>query len=107
MMSDGSLKTNAITRLRHPVDRARDHIRGGGAPDKVSVLSYADLLCPYCQRLRRVLVRLREALGDRLEYVFRHFPNERAHTRAPNRSRARPRRRRTRALLGDARLDLR
>jgi NhaA family Na+:H+ antiporter len=25
------------------------------------------------------MVRLREALGDRLVYVFRHFPNERAH----------------------------
>src|SRR5207248_1251493 len=72
MMSDGSLKTNATTRLQHPVDRARDHIRGGGAPDKVSVLSHTDLLCSYCQRLRRVLVRLREALRDRLEYVFRH-----------------------------------
>ena len=36
-------------------------------------------LCPYCQRLRRVMMRLREALGDRLVYAFRHFPNERAH----------------------------
>jgi NhaA family Na+:H+ antiporter len=40
---------------------------------------YADYLCPYCRRLRRVIVRLQQAFGKRLAYVFRHFPNERAH----------------------------
>jgi NhaA family Na+:H+ antiporter len=69
----------AEVRLQRAVDPARDHIRGGAAPDRVQVVAYGDLLCPYCQRLRRVLVRLREALGERLQYVFRHFPNERAH----------------------------
>src|SRR6202012_5879567 len=33
----------------------------------------------YCQRLSPVLARLREALGDRLAYVFRQYPNERIH----------------------------
>jgi NhaA family Na+:H+ antiporter len=66
-------------RLQRPVDPARDHVRGGGVPDTVTVVAYADLLCPYCQRLRHVMLRLRGALGDRLVYVFRHFPNERAH----------------------------
>ena len=49
------------------------------ADSRSTVVLYGDLLCPYCQRLRRVMLRLREALGDRLVYVFRHFPNERAH----------------------------
>src|SRR5580692_3382527 len=66
-------------RLQRDVDPVRDHIRGAGAPDFVTVVSYADFLCPYCRRLIPVLARLREALGDRLVYVFRHFPNERAH----------------------------
>jgi len=66
-------------RLRRPIDPARDHIRGGGVSDTIAVVVYADLLCPYCQRLRRVMLRIREALGDRLVYVFRHFPNEHAH----------------------------
>jgi NhaA family Na+:H+ antiporter len=69
----------AEVRLQRPIDRARDHVRGGGESDRIEVVGYGDLLCPYCQRLRRVMVRLREALGDRLVYVFRHFPNERAH----------------------------
>lgn len=67
-------------RLRRPVDLDRDHVRGNGkARDGVSVLIYGDYLCPYCRRLRGVLARLRQALGERLAYVFRHFPNERAH----------------------------
>jgi NhaA family Na+:H+ antiporter len=43
------------------------------------VVIYADYLCPYCRRLRRVMTRLRRALGTRMAYVFRPFPNERAH----------------------------
>ena len=67
-------------RLRRPVDRRRDHVRGGGPNAAQStVVVYSDYLCPYCRRLRGVLDRLREALGDRLAYVYRHFPNERAH----------------------------
>ncbi len=67
-------------RLQRPVDRRRDHVRGGGARGRrVTVVIYGDYLCPYCRRLRQVLDRLREALGQRLVYAFRHFPNERAH----------------------------
>jgi NhaA family Na+:H+ antiporter len=78
----------ASVRLQRAVDPDRDHLRGGGVGDAVTVVAYADLLCPYCQRLRRVLERLREALGDRLIYVFRHFPNERAHPGAERFARA-------------------
>jgi len=67
-------------RLRRTIDATRDHVRGGRTNDAVaSVLVYGDFLCPYCRRLRQVLLRLREAFGERLVYVFRHFPNERAH----------------------------
>ena len=81
-------ESRTAMRLQRPVDPARDHVRGGGVPDPVTVIAYADLLCPYCQRLRRVLRRVREALGDRLVYVFRHFPNERAHPGAEGIARA-------------------
>ncbi len=66
-------------RLVPAVDPGRDHVRGSVLPGSVSLVIYADYLCPYCRRLRPVLVQLREALGERLAYVFRHFPNERAH----------------------------
>jgi NhaA family Na+:H+ antiporter len=66
--------------LLRPIDRRRDHTRGGGAKKGlVTVVLYGDYLCPYCRQLRPVLERLRQAMGQRLLYVFRHFPNERAH----------------------------
>jgi NhaA family Na+:H+ antiporter len=66
-------------RLIRPIDRRRDHARGGTGRGVVSVLIYGDYLCPYCRRLSRVLARLRQTLGQRMVYVFRQFPNERAH----------------------------
>src|SRR3984893_5721174 len=67
-------------RLLRPIDRQRDHARGGGARnDRMTVLIYGDYLCPYCRRLGQVLDRLRRALGERMVHVFRHYPNERAH----------------------------
>ncbi len=70
----------AERRLLRPVDRRRDHVRGGPAQrGQATVVIYGDYLCPYCRRLRPVLARLREALGDRLAYAYRQFPNERVH----------------------------
>jgi NhaA family Na+:H+ antiporter len=79
---------DAPLRLRDDVDPARDHIRGTAAADAVVVVGYQDFLCPYCRRLRPVFARLRETLGDRLEYVFRFFPIERAHPGAELAARA-------------------
>jgi NhaA family Na+:H+ antiporter len=66
-------------KLQRAVDAGRDHMLGGHDPGAVTVVLYADYLCPYCRHLHRVMLRLREAFGERLAYVFRHFPNERAH----------------------------
>ena len=67
-------------KLQRAIDPDRDHVRGGHASDDVvNIVLYGDYLCPYCRRLGPVLARLRQALGERLAYVFRHFPNERAH----------------------------
>ncbi len=74
--------------LQRPVDPGRDHVRGGEGRDTATLLIYGDYLCPYCRRLRHVIERLHHAMGDRLAYVFRHFPNERAHPGAEFASRA-------------------
>ena len=80
MAEESGAAASVTVKLQRAVDPARDYLRGGRTPDRaVSLVAYGDFLCPYCRRLKQVLVRLRHALGERLAYVFRHFPNERAH----------------------------
>lgn len=88
-MANTTISASTLTNLQRPVDPARDHVRGGKTPARtVGVVVYGDYLCPYCRRLRHVLERLRKALGERLVYVFRHFPNEAAHPGATAAARA-------------------
>jgi NhaA family Na+:H+ antiporter len=88
-MTQDEAPTDSL-RLLRPVAHDRDHSRPAkaatedpaalaGKRARVVVVGYEDFLCPYCRRLRDVFVRLRAALGDRLVYVFRYFPNERVH----------------------------
>ncbi|HMI96000.1 MAG TPA: thioredoxin domain-containing protein, partial [Micropepsaceae bacterium] len=89
MASETASSAGSEFKLLRAIDFKRDHVRGGSAASGVvSVVVYGDYLCPYCRRLRHVLARLRQALGERLAYVFRQFPNERAHPGATLISRA-------------------
>ena len=53
--------------------RDDDHSAG---PDTalITAVAYRDFACPYCGRAYPVIKRLRARLGDRLRFVFRHFP---------------------------------
>src|SRR5258705_13654356 len=80
MANAPSVAPGGALRLQRPIDPLRDHLRGGAAGEGVvSLVLFGDFLCPYCRNLRHVLARLRQVLGERFAYVFRHFPNERAH----------------------------
>jgi diadenylate cyclase len=60
---------------------ARDHVRGPeDAP--VTLVKYGDYECPYCGQLHPVLRELQERAGERVRFVFRHFPLDSAHPRA-------------------------
>lgn len=50
-----------------------DHVRGK-ADSKVIVVEYADLSCPGCASLMPRMSKLHEEYGDRVAFVFRHFP---------------------------------
>ena len=67
-------------RLEPPVGD-RDHVRGP-ATAPVTLVEYGDYECPYCGRAHPVVGELRERLGDRLRFVFRHFPLDSVHPRA-------------------------
>lgn len=69
-----------MSRLRRGVD-ANDWAKGP-ADAPVTLLEYADLECPFCGRAFRDLKRLESAVGDRVRFVFRHFPLSQLHPHA-------------------------
>ncbi|NMH80811.1 thioredoxin domain-containing protein [Pseudonocardia xinjiangensis] len=50
-----------------------DHLQGVlGA--ELSLVEYGDFECPYCRKAAPVIEEVRERLGTRLVFAFRHFP---------------------------------
>ena len=59
-----------------------DHVRGGReAP--LQLVMFGDFQCPFCLGAQSVLRRVRERLGDRLLFGFRHLPIPERHPLAP------------------------
>jgi protein-disulfide isomerase len=68
------------TRLSIPVNE-RDHVRGN--PDApLTLLEYGDYECSSCGRAYPIVHQLREHFGERMRFVFRHFPQSNVHPRA-------------------------
>lgn len=59
--------------LDRPVDEKRDHVLGP-ANAEVTLVEYGSYDCPYCRRANERIADIRDQLGDRLRYVFRHKP---------------------------------
>lgn len=74
------MKAAATPKLTKPVSE-RDHVRGS-AKALVTLVEYGDFECPHCGRAYPVVEELIENLGDRLRFVFRHFPLTQAHPHA-------------------------
>ena len=67
--------------LIRPVDPARDHISGPvDAP--LTLVEYGDFQCFFCSRASGSIDEVRQALGDRLRYIWRHAPLTRYHPNA-------------------------
>lgn len=56
-----------------PVSPRRDHIRGNPSA-AVSIIEYSDFECPFCKRFHATPGELTRQFGDRVNWVFRHFP---------------------------------
>src|SRR5690606_19852330 len=61
------------TRLDRPVDEREDHILGPrNAP--ITLVEYGSYDCPHCRAANERIAAVRNQLGNRLRYVFRHRP---------------------------------
>jgi protein-disulfide isomerase len=59
-----------------------DHLRGElGRP--LQLVMFGDFQCPFCLGAQSVLRRVRERLGERLVFAFRHLPIPERHPLAP------------------------
>lgn len=71
---------NSNRRLIPPAG-SRDHVQGTDiAP--FTLVEYGDYQCPDCRDAYRIVQTLQQQLGDRLRFVFRHFPQEEIHPEA-------------------------
>ena len=64
-----------------PAVTERDHALGDNSA-LVTLIEYGDFECPYCGAAYPVLQRVQARLGERLRFVFRHFPIAESHPHA-------------------------
>ncbi len=67
-------------RLTHPVNR-NDHIQGSESA-VVTLLMYGAYECPFCVEGNKTVKRLQSELGEKLRFIFRHFPRTNIHPHA-------------------------
>jgi protein-disulfide isomerase len=68
---------SGTARLTMPVG-PRDH-RLGPENAPVTLVEYGDYECPYCGEAHPIVKEIKRRLGDRLCFVFRHFPLTQVH----------------------------
>jgi NhaA family Na+:H+ antiporter len=60
-------------RLDRAVDAARDHVIGADRAE-ITLVEYGSYDCPHCRAANARITEVREQLGERVRYVFRHRP---------------------------------
>ena len=78
-------KTLTLTEEQKPKAQttilASDHIIGNpNAP--IVIVEYSDSDCPYCQRFHNTMHQVKDAYGDKVAWVYRHYPLDGLHPKA-------------------------
>lgn len=58
-----------------------DHIRGNPNADVV-IVEYSDFECPFCKRFHETMKQVSTEYGDKVAWVYRHFPLDQLHSKA-------------------------
>src|SRR3954453_2256086 len=73
LFTGATLGSAQVTDQRDPPIDADDHV--DGAPDApLELVMYGDFQCPFCVAAQPMVRRVRDQLGSRLRFAFRHFP---------------------------------
>lgn len=82
----GDNLTNDTTVKLAPVT-AEDHVNGDiNAP--IKIVEYSDIDCPFCKRFHSTLEQVKALYGDKVVWVYRHFPITQLHPDSFNKSHA-------------------
>ena len=60
---------------------AEDHVKGN-ASSTVILIEYSDFQCPACRTYYPILLELAQTYGDRIAFVYRHYPLKSIHVNA-------------------------
>lgn len=74
------ISSQSAAELSDPVTD-KDHA-SGPADAPITIVEYGDYECPDCLNAVPIIERVRRELGDRLRFVFRHFPQSGIHPHA-------------------------
>ncbi len=83
----GSQNASQLESIR-PIDN-QDHILGNpSAP--VKIVEFSDTECPFCKRFHMTMQQIMQEYGrdGKVMWVYRHFPLEQLHSRAPHEAEA-------------------
>src|SRR3954471_23106693 len=67
------LRRTMANRLDRPVDSTRDHVLGSERAE-ITLVEYGSYDCPHCRAANARISEVREQLGERVRYVYRHRP---------------------------------
>lgn len=76
---NGKLSADQAKNLEAPSEK--DHIRGS-LEAEVFLIEYSDLECPYCSSFHPTAKQALAEYGDKIAWIYRHFPLETIHPRA-------------------------
>ncbi|HEY0100598.1 MAG TPA: thioredoxin domain-containing protein [Pyrinomonadaceae bacterium] len=80
MNTETNRPTDDADILSQPVSE-RDHARGA-ADAPVTLLMYGAYECPHCVEANKIVKEIQSRLGERLRFIFRHFPRTNVHPHA-------------------------
>lgn len=77
--ASGKLPEESAKKVEKPNDK--DHIRGS-LDAQVFLIEYTDLECPFCKSFHPTAQQALDEYGDKIAWVYRHFPLDSLHPKA-------------------------
>ncbi len=77
--AQGKLTSDQVKKI--PAISDKDHIRGKKDAEVV-LIEYSDYQCPFCSRFHPTVQQVLKEYGDKVAWVYRHFPLDQLHPKA-------------------------